>query len=192
METEKYSPFNWTYTVYGYLHNEPLTFFKDLWRNIKYAWQRVFRGWDDTVTWSVDYWLNNIMPDILRKLKADKHGIPGEMFPDQMNITKEDDIAAEIKWNAIMDDMIAGFEAARELSEISPAWDELMDEFDKRYSEEDKLAWMTNNETYREKWNALEEELDFRAKDQKWTNDLEAKFHKGMLLFHRYYFNLWD
>src|SRR5271157_6140443 len=49
-------------------------------REVKYAYQRVVRGWDDRAVWSIDYWLDDKMPAMLRKLKEDKHGIPGDMF----------------------------------------------------------------------------------------------------------------
>src|SRR5271157_4693879 len=39
------------------------------WDEVRFAWQRVFRGWDDRAVWSIDYWLDAKMPDMLRRLK---------------------------------------------------------------------------------------------------------------------------
>jgi hypothetical protein len=47
---------------------------------IKYAWQRVFRGWDDKATWNLNYYLANIIPQILKELKKGKMGIPIPCF----------------------------------------------------------------------------------------------------------------
>ena len=77
------------------------------------------RGWDDRASWSVDYWLDDKMPAILRQLKRDKHGTPMSMFPTDAEYIAEDgnatDAAHEIaiaRWDAVMDKMIAGFEAS--------------------------------------------------------------------------------
>jgi hypothetical protein len=89
----------------------------DTYYRIKYAHQRLTRGWDDRVVWSVDWWLNGIMPDILRQLKENQHGIPMEIFLpeecDEWGNPKEGmDELASARWDAILDKMIAGFEAS--------------------------------------------------------------------------------
>src|SRR5579871_6411506 len=52
----------------------------NVYREVKFAYQRVVRGWDDRAVWSIDYWLDDKMPAMLRKLKEDKHGVPMTMF----------------------------------------------------------------------------------------------------------------
>lgn len=93
----------------------------NIYKEMKWACQRVFRGWDDRVVWSVDWWLNDIMPPILRKLKQDKHGIPIEFFgdisPSEIGDNEEEEKCAEDLWNAEIDKMILGFESAKKICE---------------------------------------------------------------------------
>ncbi len=97
-------------------------------RDIKWAWQRIYRGWDDRAAWSVDYWLNNMMPDILRRLKKYTHGVPMSMYDNfQPNETWEfsdkDDEGAREKWNKTLDKIILGFEASQKLSDLNYDWE---------------------------------------------------------------------
>ena len=67
--------------------------YRYLWRQIFiWPWQRVVRGWDDRASWSVDYWLADIMPAILTQLKNDKQGIPSS-FCYTRPYTKDEDWA---------------------------------------------------------------------------------------------------
>lgn len=94
-------------------------------RRICWAWQRVFRGWDDRVTWGIDSYLNEHMPEWLRVLKENDQGVPFDCFPegswDEENYCFADgsDVIAKQNWHAALDGMIAGFEAAKRLSD----WD---------------------------------------------------------------------
>lgn len=99
-------------------------------RRIKWAYQRVFRGYDDTVAWSIDYYLNGIMPSVLRQLKENKHGTPMTVFPTGDEYTDEDgnpteaaSKVAQKRWDEILDKIIAGFEANAQLLE-SPKQEE--------------------------------------------------------------------
>ena len=47
-------------------------------REIRWAWQRVVRGWDDTVWWSLDSYLCPIIIHTLTKLKEDGNGYPSD------------------------------------------------------------------------------------------------------------------
>lgn len=179
---------NWMYTPYGYLHN-PWQLVRDTYYNFKYMCQRIYRGWDDRAVWSVDAWFCDIMPELLKKLQKNKHGIPAEMFEDQMNITDEDQEIAEEKWNKILHEMIEGIEAGQSLiNDVSPAWDEVHDEFNRRYP---GMDWLLDD-TYKSKLEEIEKEFNYDAKEKAWHDDKTAKFNKGMKLFHKHFFSLWD
>lgn len=98
---------------FSYYLERPDYLWYDLTNPIKWAWQRVFRGWDDRAVWGVDAYLAELMPQLLRKLKEDKQGIPISFFVDPFeDITPEAEAAAQANWGAVLDEMIAGFEAA--------------------------------------------------------------------------------
>lgn len=92
---------------------------------IRWAYQRVFRGYDDRVTWGIDNYLNEHMPTWLRVLKENDQGVPFECFPEgawdeeKCRFAEGSDEIAERNWHAALDGMIAGFEAAKRLSD----WD---------------------------------------------------------------------
>jgi hypothetical protein len=106
---------------------------------IKYAWQRVFRGWDDRVVWSIDWYLANTIPKWLQMLKEKKHGVPGMMFEKTDYIGEDYEIPEEIfnkrneEYNAILDEIIEGFVAYQNMSDIydREKLDPLQQKFDK-------------------------------------------------------------
>ena len=114
-------------TLFGYAPHYSLThpnvLFMDAMRQIKWAYQRVVRGWDDRASWSVDYWLNDMMPDILLRLKETKHGTPIEFYeglPHDNNYDYGDtgDKIAKERWNAELDKIIAAFVCAKKINEL--------------------------------------------------------------------------
>lgn len=62
---------------------------------IKWAWQRVFRGYDDRLFWAMDEYLDPIIIAGLKNLRENGHGTP-------YGLTLK-------KWNTILDKMIEGF-----------------------------------------------------------------------------------
>lgn len=82
---------------------------------IKWAWQRVFRGWDDRVTWSIDSYLSQHIPDWMEKLKKDKFGVPSMMFQDGDYVGDNWEIPDEVfekrarEYDRILDQIALGF-----------------------------------------------------------------------------------
>lgn len=93
---------------------------------VKYAWQRVVRGWDDTAPWSIDWYLAEQIPQLVEALKKHSMGIPttilAEFTPIDNNYNySDDDIKkAEEKWKAILDKIILGFESYPKLHYLYP------------------------------------------------------------------------
>jgi len=82
----------------------PSTFFGNIistLRWVKWCWQRAFRGWADCDWWNMDAYLVGIILPMLRQLRKEQHGYPsyGEASTAE-------------EWDAILDRMIEGFEAA--------------------------------------------------------------------------------
>jgi len=111
-------------TLFGYFpYHVIFEFPKFIWnriddflREVKWAYQRVYRGWDDRVVWSVDAWLSEIMPDILRKLKEDKYGVPHEFFDDPFSESSEEEWSiAKEKWDNELDKMIVGYMCSKKI-----------------------------------------------------------------------------
>jgi hypothetical protein len=86
---------------------------------VKYAWQRVFRGWDDRATLSIDYYLATIIPQMVRELKKDEKGVPTSMFEDLSDESDESFAIARERWNKILDQIAEGFDAYKKIDDLS-------------------------------------------------------------------------
>ena len=72
---------------------------------VKWAWQRVFRGYDDTAYWGLYSYLTDIALPVLKWYKTNAHGIPSMVC-----IEKEPMELSQKRWNNILDKMIFSFE----------------------------------------------------------------------------------
>jgi len=107
----------------SYILIRPHMIVREIGQEIKWAYQRVVRGWDDRVVWSVDVWLTEIMPNILFQLKNDKIGVPNSMFKDMVlgenhEYTDEQHELAKQNWNNELDKMITAFVVAKKLNDL--------------------------------------------------------------------------
>lgn len=76
----------------------------------KWAWQRVFRGWDDRVIWSIDFYLSDKIPQWMERLKKTKNGIPMMMFKREDDWTNDETSEKrEKEYDLILDKIIFGF-----------------------------------------------------------------------------------
>ena len=95
----------------------PHVLIADLGRQIKWAWQRVFRGWDDRISWSIDYYLDENLPLWIERLKKYSHGVPGSLFKEEDYIPNDPYGATkpgvfeqrEEEWGVILQKIADGF-----------------------------------------------------------------------------------
>lgn len=190
----------------------------DVYSCFKYAYQRACRGWDDTSVWSVDIYLADIIPPMLRSLRDRKAGIPGFAFDDLMKDkhTKEDWKRAQERWNQWLDEVIEGFEAAKDIQGCKcEGYSDALVRFEKLYpgesifvdrklSEEEKEHLLKNfNLTEAEPsepvvkthfhpgYQRIEEELKTLEKVEEEDKIAIKVFDKGMKRFHEIFFSLW-
>ena len=156
-------------------------------REIKWFIQRGRRGWADCDVWSLDNYLNGWLPSALRCLKEQKQGVPSSMFePEDCipegdwrgNPSEEGMVRAEARWDAIMDKMIAGFEAD-ERSQNGLYQEELGEYPMDRPSGVSADVW---EKVKRDRFEAIEV---LRERDRKIAEE-------GMALFIKNYQSLWD
>jgi hypothetical protein len=101
---------------YQILH--PWNFIKSCGRIIKWAWQRVFRGYDNRIIWSIDGYLSKMIPVWVMELKNNNIGFPMTMYNDENldanhNYEASEDATkrASDKWDNILDQIADGFNA---------------------------------------------------------------------------------
>jgi hypothetical protein len=77
-------------------------------RNLRWAYQRVTRGWAQCDAWSMDYFLSPVIAEMARRLKNGPcPGEPGESFEESQK-----------KWDAILDQIADGFDAGYKISDM--------------------------------------------------------------------------
>lgn len=68
----------------------------DVFQKIKFGFQRMFRGYDDTLLWNTNDYIAKLMLVGLKHLRENGHGFPPDLDEDT--------------WNKYLDEMIYGFE----------------------------------------------------------------------------------
>lgn len=131
---------------------------------IRWAWQRVFRGYDDQITWGIDHWLVDYLPEIIRKMKNNLHGHPGNPFGKQTGLPKN-----EKEWKDILEKIAIGFESGGKIC-------------DRDYMVRSKEKYIDG---------AFKGENKYKVGKKRY-NQLVKEFDEGMKLFHRHFFDLWD
>lgn len=91
-------------------------------REVKWLWQRMTRGWADCDTWGMDRYVARVIPEMLTYLKKHKHGVPGFCFKEcpHKEGGKHCDgcfTKAEKEWEDLLDQMVAGFVAGKEMKD---------------------------------------------------------------------------
>ena len=170
-------PIHWIYRL-------PHNLFEDWPREVKWAWQRVFTGYDERIYWSLDSYLG---PMILKHLqnfqKEDKNGYPVTIWEkdskmdDNFNMTDgspDPNIAA---WDQILADMVERWEY---MVNHDDHWDKILEEFgDVRKPEETFMGYKMDHK----KWNdKCSEEMNKKN---------EEMFAKASL-FVKHFWGLWD
>lgn len=155
----------------------------NVYREVKFAYQRVVRGWDDRAVWSIDYWLDDKMPAMLRKLKEDKHGVPMTMFDglpmnDEGYHSEPEMEIASARWDATLDKMIAGFEASARVK-------------DSTYEPElGPYPLYRPKDMPKDEWKAFQHEHYLKTEELRKRD--EQIYKEGMALFAEHYWSLWD
>jgi hypothetical protein len=167
----------WRFFHYGY--GDP----RNIYRDIKWFIQRGRRGWADCDVWSLDDYLNGWLPAALRRLKEKKHGVPNSVVePEDCDehggVSEAGMERAVARWDAIMDKMIAGFEADKRMQD--GLYEEELGQYPlTRPSGVSADAWLKVKDNHM----AAERVLTERDK---------AIAEEGLALFIKHYHSLWD
>ncbi len=72
--------FSFSFRYYLY---HPLRLIKHCTRSFKWAYQRIVRGYADIDVWSVNDWILDTLPYMLRQLAEEAHSYPVDAEPDE-------------------------------------------------------------------------------------------------------------
>jgi predicted metal-dependent hydrolase len=143
----------------------------DVYRFFKRGLQRWARGWADEDVWSINNFLSEIIPPMLKRLKETKHGIPtivGKMRTD------EEVGEAEKQWEEILDSIIWTFKTSKKIDDNELA-------YFKKWSQKKC-----------DKYNKIWIDWKYEPKPRAMTKEECKQYESGWSNLKKYYFNLWD
>ena len=176
-------------------------------RDIKYAWQRIMRGYADCDIWSIDSWFLSVIPDMLLQLKDTRHGSPGILGE---NYTNEDGILVNDtchgEWDAILSEMIWLFRESDESTcrKVNPYEEEhsrIFNEFEEKYGifgqklmteEEKSISGDIRVHFARELPEYQEAEEFYFAEEKRLEEYREECKDKAFEMFSKWFWYLWD
>lgn len=110
----------------SYSFSHPWKVLEYIWIHIEYTWERVFKGYDRRVIWSIDFYLAKMIPLWIRELKETKYGVPWDMFDnnnlkESYNPNNDEMKIAQEKFNNILEEIAIGFESYEEFYNTIPS-----------------------------------------------------------------------
>lgn len=145
---------------------------------MKFAFQRVRRGWADEDTWNIDTWFCKVLPEMLEYLANNHQGTTFECVES----AEKDAAIGIIKENEIDD-------------ESSRRWEEIL-RCMANYIREGSEATRTKKNKYEDEWLADwdNKEISKKFYDEEIVLNEYSKrcLSEGLKLFEKYFYDLWD
>lgn len=134
---------------------------------IKYAIQRITRGYSDRDIWNIDLWFEKTVIPMLKQLRKTKHG-----YPICFEEVEE--------WNNVMDTMIHYFQEMNpDTCSLKNEYEEAMyNLFEANYTESESIR-----KAITDKYTARQKEIDEYCEKNK---------NKAFNLFSKWFRSLWD
>ena len=189
----------------------PINKIKYLFKCIKWAKQRITRGYADSDVWNIDEWFLRCVPGMLEQLANTTNSYPGKFlsYVDHIITIEEDDDAAE-KWSAELKEMAHLLREADEWQckkEISSEaeFDKMYEEFIDKYGvlgdklcKEDDIHTIEGEE-YKTLYTPSDVKPEWKEITNKFLNEVKDRdnyrmecLNKGLTMFKEHFWDLWD
>ena len=156
--------------------------FRQLLKDIRFSWQRVWRGYCDFDRYSIYDWFLTIMPGMLSEYKEKRHGSPYMGEGDN-----------EADWNAVLDRMIFLLREADErtcshANRYEADFEKALEEFDKRPNKpKDNIVHFPDELREYKEISRLYLEEEKRIYEYR-----ESSKNELFQLFSKWFYDLWD
>ena len=163
---------------------------KTYWRTLKYFCQRGWRGYAECDYWDADNYMECVILGVMKDLKANLHGFPG-VLSDHTGREFDHEIpeshdSGEEKWNKILEEIIEGLEASRELIEENT--------IPKGVYSEEPIEWERVKEGSDDLW-AFKDTGHPRFNEalyESWAEPLRKKRKRARMLLIKWWGCFWD
>ena len=151
-------------------------------RDLKFAWQRVTRGYCDADAWDLDHFYLQLFVDSLTTFKENLHGAPSDLF----NSETEDENKQIQPWVDYLERMIRYFSEAIEENHAfeNPYKEEYMKNL------ESVNFWEFNNKHLTEEYKELREK--YYDVEEENAKKRKLSLHKGFEMMLERFHDLWD
>ncbi len=192
----------------------PVKIVKRWGRNVKHAYQRIMYGYCDRDVWSIDWWFLSVVPNMLQDLRETTHGFPQEVadmvgYDSNREDAEEKEVEAVKLWDSILEDMILSFREANEdtcqcKNPYDAEWHKACEEFEQKYgfwgeklqTEEDILEEKKSGNHRMYLPHDVPKYKEISEKHLAASHELAEYQHKcknkGMELFNKWFWDLWD
>ena len=148
---------------------------KDFFRGFKYAHQRAVKGYCDYDLFSISDWFLEVFPNMLKEFSDETYSYPYDM--------------EEKEWGKYLVEMREHFlNACKEYENSSP---EARKEFDELYKDFSAAEYFKNPELYNTK-ERKEKIKEYYKKVKEYDNYKQEELKKGMDMFQKRFWDLWD
>lgn len=162
--------------TFGYTSwRHPIHNLRQLFRNLRYGWQRAVKGYCDVDVWDIDSWLVDTLPNMLLDLKETHCAYPGENRTDGCSCSNEE-------WEEILGQMAYDFWAAGE--------DRLPNKFDEAVD----AIFAQKPHPWEDHWTPAERDVMVQRRKEYLRLAEERKKHKNAACdaLKKWFFHLWD
>ena len=104
-----------------YYLTHPWVILEEIWQDVVWAYQRVVRGWDDRVLWSICDYLLIYVPIWIQEYRKDIYGVSGyyltrDDFDENFHLTDEGRKRSQKRMDKSLDKIVEGFVAGQVIS----------------------------------------------------------------------------
>ncbi|MCM1048532.1 MAG: hypothetical protein NC433_08910 [Clostridiales bacterium] len=177
---------------------------KYLKRRLKWSLQRITRGFSEMDIWSMDTYLQTLIPDMLQYLKEHRMGSPSHLS----RTDNPNDNSCHEEWDKILNQMIFLWRESYEYScsrknpyeeEYHKAWEEYMEKYEKKYKKKHVKVKCKDGIYYRNivPWmSQIPEYQEIYEKHEKAESEIEQYREeckdKALDMMKEYFYCLWD
>lgn len=166
------------FTLYPYSWKYPTCWLRNIesfFRGFKYTYQRATKGYCDYDLFSISDWFLEVFPNMLKEFADETYSHPYDMD--------------EKEWGKYLVEMREHFlNACKEYENSSP---EARKEFDELYKDFSAAEYFKNPELYNTK-ERKEKIKEYYKKVKEYDNYKQEELKKGMDMFQKRFWDLWD
>ena len=150
-----------------YYFTHPWKIIPQTFRNIKFAWQRITKGYCEYDYWNIDCYLLKLLPELFDDFRKSLHGYPCSFTEEEWN-------------NFLLKEVIEPLRNARDDQKVE------INEFEEKVNDYFKDKPLTDMNCPQELWD------NYMAREKEITNWRDKQMRKGFIAIITEFWSFWD